>query len=1062
MALQLKVSNSLDQLAAALCNDLQQQQLDPFQPVYIITQTDGMTTWLKYKIAGEIGIAANYRYLKSQDIIGQVFYLLGGKSGELLSTQNLSWVLYKLLGEDEFIRRYKNVSGYYSGPGGEDDIKRMSLAGKTADLFDQYQIYRPEMIQEWNQATKAADQKDWQKYLWQKAKELLGSRLPDKTNISSHITRELTNSDQQQHLREKMPVIYLFGLSITTNYHLEVYHAIGQLVNVGFYLINPAPGQYWFEDIHEKQLSVLIRKGYIDAGERQTGNALLTSWGKVLQDTYSILFQDDELINAYDDVGIVTPTANNLLKKIQADIFVNNPGVSQFDEADCNDGSIVINSCYSPAREVEVLYNWLVSINQTSAITLSPRDIVVMVSDIDQYTPYIKAVFDNAPYKFRYSITDENFTSGDTITAALKSLLLVSEENFTSENVLQLLDSSYIKKRFSVTDIPLIRDAINKANIRFGIANENADDTQYVSWKYGLQRIMFGICMSGDEEYGEGPESFYPLDLVEGLQANQLIRFTHFVEVLISTIQERNSNRTITQWVEYVQRVLDNLVCEPELFTEEDYLLLIKQLGTYNVLNELFEEEVSFRVFLHSFLQTLETGTAQGSFVSSGITFCSLIPMRSIPFKVVAMLGLNFDKFPRKDAPLSFNLMEQKKRKGDRNVKENDKHLFLETLLSAQEFLYLSYVGQNAKDNSGIPPSALIDELVDYIQAGLGDGGSVRKLLVTRHPLHGFSRLYNQPGNKLVTYLNAGDAKPTEIIDPEKLREANSFDEIALDGCINFFKNPFKGYYNNVLKIYYREDDVLLEEEEVFELDHLQQWQLKNELLVLDEEPALELKDKLVKTGRLPLRHMADVAIATVNTAVMRPRELLQSIVHNENATSLPIEIKLAGSTLKGTIKNIYGDRLLAISFSGNECKYLLEAYIRYLSLRAAGYGHRLFYISAKKDEIYPAVEISTAEAKETLEALLNLYKEGHENILSFYPSFKQMPDDLDDVDLAGFQKMVDKELNNYKMPSNDPYILKEFGSGYFEELDILDRYKSSCELLLKPLARIFPGFYDK
>ena len=124
MALQLNVSNSLDRLAAELCNDLQQQQLDPFQPVFVITQTDGMTTWLKYRIADEIGIAANYRYLKSQDIISQVFYMLGGKSGELLSTQNLSWVLYKLLGDTEFIRRYKNVSAYYTGAGGEDDPRK--------------------------------------------------------------------------------------------------------------------------------------------------------------------------------------------------------------------------------------------------------------------------------------------------------------------------------------------------------------------------------------------------------------------------------------------------------------------------------------------------------------------------------------------------------------------------------------------------------------------------------------------------------------------------------------------------------------------------------------------------------------------------------------------------------------------------------------------------------------------------------------------------------------------------------------------------------------------------
>ena len=97
--------------------------------------------------------------------------------------------------------------------------------------------------------------------------------------------------------------------------------------------------------------------------------------------------------------------------------------------------------------------------------------------------------------------------------------------------------------------------------------------------------------------------------------------------------------------------------------------------------------KISFEVFRYSFLKRLQVEQKSASFMKGGITFCSMVPMRSIPFKVVAMLGMNFDKFPRKETAISFSLLQHWK-PGDRNVKNNDKHLFLETLLSAQQFLY--------------------------------------------------------------------------------------------------------------------------------------------------------------------------------------------------------------------------------------------------------------------------------------------------------------------------------------------------------------------------------------
>ena len=1061
MALQLYVSHSLNDLAKHFCEDLDNQPKTVFQPVYIITQTEGMNTWLKYQVAARLGIAANYRYVKSQDIINQVYFLLGGKSTDTLSAENLSWILFKLLGEDEFKKRFPTVSGYYTIDAPDKEVKRMALAEKTADLFDQYQIYREDMIEKWNVNPEAPDTDDWQQWLWKKSKLLLGDKLPDKTNISEFIIAQLKDPVQQQKLQARMPVIYLFGMSITTSYHLQLYHAIGQWIEVKFHLVNPAPAQYWFEDMSEKQLAILRRKGFKDIPEKSMGNPLLTSWGKVLQDTYSLLFQDEALLNSYEEVGLVEPSNKTLLQKIQTDIFLNNSEISSFDENDCKDGSVTINACYGPAREVEVLYNYLVQLVDKKPTQLSPRDIVVMVTDINAYAPYIKAIFDNAPFKFRYTITDESYVTGDTISASLESLLAMNEEIFTSENVVQLLDSSFTRKRFGITEVALIREVINKANIRFGTENKVEDESVYVSWTYGLKRIMYGICLSGEAEYGTGAESFYPLDIVEGNASEQLVRFNHFVHVLMDAMKEKQKDRSIQDWVEYVQGLLDNFISEPEVATNEEYLLVIKQLEAYNALNEFFTEKVSFQVFAHSFSKMLGAYTTAGSFASSGITFCSLIPMRSIPFKVVAMLGMNFDKFPRKDNPVSFNLMEKERRKGDRNIKGNDKHLFLETLVSAKENLYISYVGQSAKDNTTIPPSALVDELIDYIQTGGGDDVTVRNVLVKKHPLHGFSRQYNQQDERLFTYLNTGNTGIENIIDVTKEIEPIKFDEISLDAMIRFFKNPFKGYYNNVLKIYYKDEDVLLDENEIFELAPLQQWALKQPLLLMDDDETSSLKDKLVKTGQLPLKNMADVTLDNIVSDIADVKEIFTACIGEDEATSEPIEIKLANTTIKGNLPDIYGNKMLVISFSSGECKYLLEAYIKYIAARAAGLTVNLHYISAKKNGEYIAAQLTQEDALSRLEELVDLYKQGHKEILIFYPDFKIAPADLDGLALPDFLTAVKNVVDPFGYDCDDNYLLKENANGIFKQEIALKNFKANCEILLKPLEQLFPSFYN-
>ena len=1070
MAFKLQVSNSLKILADKLCSDIKIPNQSVFQPNYIVTQTEGMNNWLKLQIADTIGIAANCNFLKPNDLINQIYYLLGGTAVQSLSAENLNWLLFKLLAEKDFIKRFPSIAAYYTNETPDKEVKRMALAEKVSDLFDQYQIYRPDMINGWNDdlPTASSDQ-EWQKFLWRSAKELTPA-FPDKTTQEKEIKAGLSDLKFKQRLQQKMPTIYLFGISIITEYHLNIFYHLAEHIDIDFLLLNPAPPVYWFDDKSEKQLSFLKKIGKIEQSESVIGNPLLTGWGKITQDTFSLLFKNENLLNTYEDLDSIEPMQDTMLHKIQYSIYENEPVNKEncFTPDEIKDGSITINACYSRAREVETLYNYLVHLIDKKGEQLSPREIVVMVSDIDLYASYIKAIFNNAPYKFKYTIADENYASSDSISNALHALLSITADNFTAEEVVRLLDSSFIRNRFQITDLALVRNIVHEANIRFGMEGDKEDDSVFISWRYGLQRIMYGICISGSEEFfpqGKEQESFYPVDMVEGSAAHEVIHFVHFAERLMESLKERNTPKTIEGWVKYITNVLDGFVCKTEENTEEDYLQLIKQLEKYNLITDLFTDEISYEVFMHSFLDTLTNATTKNSFAVGGITFCSLIPMRSIPFKVVALLGLNFDKFPRKENSIGFDLMENQKRKGDRSLKENDKHLFLETLLSARDYLYISYIGQSVKDNSNIPASTLVDELVDYIITCSQTPKTVREQLVVKQPLHGFSEQYELDNSKMYTYLKA--AKPLVDIfkkengEEEKERTVFNFSEVNLDQLISFLKKPFKGYYNKVLGIYYNDEDTVLRETELFELGHLEKWALKNPLLnIADNEGVKTLKNKLIKTGGLPLKNMAEIEIRKVEEEVSSVRNLFQKLIGKDEEKQIAVEIESGEYILKGNVKGIYGDKLVVVSWSKKETKYLLDAYIRYISLIAAGNEITLHFISAIKNEVFDGCVITQEEAIKQVQELLLIYVKGHEKIITFDPDFSINALKINALDPKEFDKVLKDKFHNFSWPCNDTYMNIEYANGFFEKSDVIDDFKSAGEKLLTPLTLLFPEYY--
>lgn len=1041
MSIQLKISNSIQSLSDGLCEELKYSQR-VFQPIYIVTQTEGMNNWLKQQIADKLGIAANIQFLKPNDFIHLVFQSLGGQYGENISTHDLNWLLYQALNEKEFKQRFSFIAQYYDSRQPDHEIKRMALAEKLADLFDQYQIYRTDYIELWN---KNEGEDHWQKWLWVRAKELAEGKFKDKTEIGKIILERLEDPENETRLQYKIPKVYFFGLSLITEYHLDIIRQLAEKIEVHFLIQNPAPEDYWYEDKPEKIFEFLKQKGYREPDEESLANPLLVGWGKIIQDTFMLLFEDDQILNSFETVQLQEPSQQSLLQKIQHSVYHNSKEDLAITETDLNDETVVVNSCFSPFREVEVLYNYLVHLVDVKKADLSARDIVVMVSDIDLYAPYIKAIFDNSKYKFRYSIADESYMESDSISNALVHLLSMNEAQFTSEKVLGLLDFSWIRKNFGLHNLELIRQIVHTAGIRFGFEGNIADDSVYLSWKYGMKRIMYGLCMSGGEEYGEGAESFFPIDAIEGYQMEEAVRLVYFVESLMNAIENRRKNRSIKEWVKYIEECVQIFIGERENNETEDYVLLLNQLERYNLLEDVFDEKISYQVFIHNFLPTLNDARRSHAFASGGITFCSLIPMRSIPFRVVALLGMNFNKFPRKDRRAAFDLMQIEKRRGDRNVKENDKNLFLETLLSAKDYLYISYIGQSLKDKSDFPPSILVDELLDFISAQTENSEEVKKKLIQKHPLHGFSKKYNSGDEKLYSYLLS------TALNEHKWLKASSeivdwdFEEIELNQLVNFYKDNLKTYYNKVLNVYFNQEDLSLQETELFSLDNLQQWGLKS-LLLTTENSLSETVDRHIKLGQLPLKNMGKVVIDKIDEEISWVKDEFEALTHGEKEDGVVVDLDLGETRIKGKIMGGYGNHFLMYSFSKNEAKHRFEFYLKCLILSAMNEGLEMHYLSNNEQKIYQFNEINPEEAIAKLKELVVIYQRGHSEMLPFSFDYEIEEGKMKKHTLLSLA--IAKITDGYYQYGNE-YHINEYNKGYYSDETLEDIFREIVNLVL-------------
>jgi exodeoxyribonuclease V gamma subunit len=998
MPLYLYTSNRLEKLAAAFAELVAFAPLPPLTPETVVLQSGGMARWLNMRLAGHHGVSANMSFPFPNGFVGDLFggilpaALLARKLDKRVFQWQLMRILPELLGRAEFAVLEEYLAG-------GRDLKRYQLAGRLADLFDQYTIFRPEMILDWE----AGRGDSWQARLW---RELTGRAdcLAAVANRAQMQKRCLEILDRPDFPLLTLPTrVTVFGLSAIPPYYLKIFAALARHIDVHIFFLNPCR-EYWGDIVSARTMERLGNRH--PGGEDlylTEGNSLLASTGQQGRELLSMLLEFDfagefELFAEPDAGG----GSGNMLTTVQADILDLREGSPQPGRplAD-SDRSIMVHSCHSPMRELEVLHDQLLGMFEDSA-DLGPHEIIVMTPDIESYGPLIEAVFGSRKAvdgrNLPFSIADRSLKREGVLFNAFLHVLELAGSRMEASRVMAVLEKEPVRRRFalSLKELELVEKWLTAVNIRWGV---DAEDRRRLglpatienTWRFGLDRLLLGYAMVGRTQRDFA--GVLPFDDLEGGQVEALGRFLDFTTKLFTYVRQLDGKRSLAGWADLLLAIFGEfLEVSDEREGERQFvvgaLTGLREVGS----NGDFGGEVEFDVVMAELEEIGRGDSLTSGFMAGGITFCEMLPMRAVPFKVVCLLGMNDNAFPRPATVPAFDLIGTNPQPGDRSRRKDDRYLFLESILSARQSLYLSYIGQSVRDGGSLPPSVLVSELVEYLAARFAVG---KERILTTHPLQAFSPGYFSGSGALFSY-SADNCEAARMLTMPRMNRPlvseplppppEEFPEVALAELERFFSNPVRFFCRHRLGVYLEDEAAELIGTENFSLDYLDRYRL-GESLLHERLTGKGEKDHLRIASQQGVMPHGSVARASFGRLVAGVDELVGRLGIDDKGDFelLSGEIEVESHPLSAQLETSPELGQVLYRYANLKGRDLIRGWLRHLFLNLlapAGWSRTTRVIGKDKAVSFRPL----ADGAVILAGILALYRQGLTMPLRFFP----------------------------------------------------------------------------
>ena len=754
------------------------RQEGAFAKDIVVVPTNGMAAWLSQQLVNDGHVVMNFAFPFIQGAIGDMLKAnFNGHADyrpELFSPEVLVWRIYGILMRED--GGHSALSSYMKmgGPGAAfRELRCFQLSSKLANLYAQYQAFIPDMLHPADGATRNGE--DWQLRLWDDLCMMDGEHVVSPAEALMDV---LARNPEDV---APLPPITLFGFSAMSPFYLRLLKKLACRTSVNLFYHNICD-EFWGDQMAEwernRQKDAVFAEP--DSLELHFQNTLLGNMGMQGRNFFKAIMELDNDVQEHEwhqwigrgfssgsvlDAWTGRPEGElPLLAAIQSRIArmsdLPEEGAVAVALAPWDD-SLTVHKCFNEMREVEALHDCILKLIKERGYAMN--DIIVMAPDIGVFAPAIHAVFDNGQLASHYCISDRSVKGANKIAETFMGILGMGRCRFEVSKVGRLLDSGHLRKRFGFDGdaLPRIREWIANAGIRWGKDGVSRKDMgagafEEYSWRYGLDRLLLSIAAgtepaSGSDGSAPGFAGLAPVAFEASEDnLNVLSGLCGLFDSLCDFVSLASELHTGLEWCERIKAFL------PVFFLADNesgasyggLAMEIDKLAASLKKAGLGDCTMPFDVARAALASSMERMAPAQPFLNGKITFCSMQPMRSIPCKVIAVLGMDEGEFPRGDEAVGFSLMDKANlmRYYDRARPAEDRYIFLETLLAAQDYLMFFYHGKDDRRLCDYLPATPLAELLEY-------AGRVRTMpkepeeskepiggIIRKHRLNGFDK----------------------------------------------------------------------------------------------------------------------------------------------------------------------------------------------------------------------------------------------------------------------------------------------------------------------------------
>jgi len=956
MALHLHRAERTDLLADGLAALLAERPPDPFAEELVLVPARGIERWLSQRLShalgcgphGDDGVCAGVLFRSPGSLIAEI---TGTVDDDPWSPEAMTWPLLHVIDAslaEPWSRTLATHLGHFA-TGEEAELRRgrrYAVARRLAGLFASYARQRPQLLVDWldGRCDLGADL-DWQPELW---RALVAAVPADPPHTRHEETIARLRCGLFQGPADVPSRLSLFGHTRLACTDIELLEALATHHELHLWL--PHPSDDLWRALSSTHGTVPRRH---DTSHRAVGHPLLATLGRDLRELQRGLPANpatDEYLG-----GATKP--DTLLGWLQSDIAANVVRPQDRSLAP-NDRSVQVHSCHGPARQVDVLREVLLGL-LADDLTLEPRDILVMCPDIETYAPLIMADFGlgevvpgaHPAHRLRVRLADRSLLQTNPLLGAASQLLTLACGRATASEVLNLAQSAPVRARFSFSDDDLegITRWVRQSNIRWGFDQQHRRpfgvDFVHNTWRFGIDRVLAGVAMSDDS--AAWIDATLPLDDVSSNRIQLAGQFAEYIDRLQHAVDSLSEARPLHEWlaaltdgVTLLTRTQDGDSSQDAWQHSQLQREFAEVLRTAGPRADTVMRLPDVRALLQSHLAGRPT---RANFRTGTLTVCTMVPMRSVPHRVVCLVGLDDGLFPRLGVVDGDDVLARNPMTGERDVRSEDRQLLLDAIAAATEHLVITYTGANEYSGQRRPPAVPLAELLDALDQTTIE--RVRSRVVVEHPLQPFDVRNVEPGKLLPGMPFSFDPtvlRAARIATGERAQQPKFIsgplpqpapDDVVLADLVAFFKDPVKGFFR-ALEYTLPRDVEGVEDAMPVDINALEEWTVGDRMLrdilggmTPDQAKQAEWRRGTLPPGQLGWRKATEIR----DQAAILAGAALQH--RHADPAAFDVDIDLGNRRLTGTVSQVFGDRLVSVTYSRLDGKHLLESWIPLLAL---------------------------------------------------------------------------------------------------------------------------------